>query len=149
MHDNVCKFMLWPMLPFEYTLKARTHMHSFFVQFFDIKVWWIFMKRLSKLIKFLLKKNVPKICLQVQDFKMEKAFHTKKPISYGKRVMVVMFKSTSMQEWQLLPTRFKPLLARHKFFQNPPILGLPRLKPKVEFWQLVLLNSKSDKFMSK
>ncbi len=105
-HDNVCKFTLWPKLPFEDTLKARTHMHGFFFQFFDIKVWWIFLKRLSKIIKFLLWKNVSKICLHVQDFKMEKAFHTKKPISYGKRVMVVMFERTSMQEWQSLSTRF-------------------------------------------
>lgn len=137
-HDNVCKFTLWPKLPFEYTLKARTHMHGFFFQFFDIKVWWIFLKRLSKSIKIYFLKKVLKICLHVQHFKMEKAFHTKKPISYGRRVTVVMFKRTSMQEWQSLPTRFSNSWPQTVgFFQNPSILGVPRLKPKVEFWQLV------------
>ncbi len=69
---------------------------------------------------------------------MEKPFHTKKPISSWKRVMVVMFKRTLMQEWQSLPTRFSHSWPQTVgFFQNPSTLGVPRLKPKVEFWQLV------------
>lgn len=48
-HDNVCKFTLQPKLPFEYTLKARTHMHAFFFQFFDIKSLVNFSKKIIKI----------------------------------------------------------------------------------------------------
>jgi hypothetical protein len=58
-------------------------------------------------------------------------------------VMVVMFKSTSMKEWQSLPTTFSHSWPQTVgFFQNPSILGVPRLKPKVEFWQLVFFKFK-------
>jgi hypothetical protein len=48
-HDNVCKFTLQPKLPFEYTLKARTHMHAFFFQFIDIKSLVNFSEKIIKI----------------------------------------------------------------------------------------------------